>query len=550
VRAIPGERNNLWRDPEIVAVAIGLLLSVLFIDRWRSLEGKVDGLGRDQSSRLKDIQQFTADHIKLEVGRVVDKAEKLSAKLASISEQNPWLEVVTERDIIVETESVRGILRSAYNLLGENKTLHLFEYLDFCSRKGTTLDPRERQSPLRGTADDFLEIAIFCEIWLGDYALSVEFLRRYSEQAGLSAYIMYPDLIRRLVRIGDLPAARQHMGQLERIFRRRKFEKLLAFIDASQPMSGRYYWYACNVLALGHAALGRNHLVDRYLSEAKASPYAQRFAEEQSLIDAERFVHQHRFAEALALVGSEANGFDGGFSTALDRIAVWERLGEFERAAELRKRIDRARKTVHGDDWAMVEDAGREEHTTQRPNSPSAEGSARDAPERAAPVDPIGKEQSRSEARVETEHQSQDVHDPDKERREDRDPEDAGPEVGNSDNGRPAERILEDRSQEVEGPDGDMHEERVSDDKNQEVESPDDRSREVEDPEVKSREGEGQEDKNQEVEDPEVKSQEVEGHEEAKQEGFDVNSERQTDTRPEERDREDKHPDEKSRGLT
>lgn len=349
----PGRTNSLWRDPQIVAVAIGLILSVLFVDRWRSLEGKVDAIASDQTARLKDIQETTRDHIELKVGQVVSKAENLSAKLASISEQNPWLEVVTERDIILETESVRGILRSAYNLLNEDKTLHLFEYLDFCSRKGTSLDPRTRKPTLRGTPDDFLEIASFCEIWLGDYALGIEFLRRYVEQSGNAAYAIYPDLARRLLRNGDLPGAKSQLVRLERLVRRHQLRRLLPFLDLPQPLSERYYWYACNVLAIGHAAIGRDHLAERYGAEGRASLYATRFPTEQALLDAERLIYAQDFAAALVrLEDLIAEEDDSAFGTLVHRIVLFERLGEFRRAAGLRKRIEAARATARGDDWS------------------------------------------------------------------------------------------------------------------------------------------------------------------------------------------------------
>ena len=350
----PESAGSLWRDPQIIAVAIGLILSVLFVDRWRSLEGKVDAIASDQSSRLKDIQQFSHDHIELKVGQVVDKAEKVSAKLASISEQHPWLEVVTDRDIILETESVRGILRSAYNLLNEDKTLHLFEYLDFCSRKGTDLDTRDKKRPLRGTADDFLEIASFCEIWLGDYALATEFLRRFIDQAGAAGYTLYPDFMRRLLRAGDLPGARVQMARLERIVRRDQLQKLIPWLELPQPISGRYRWYACNVLAIGHAAIGREHLAERYAAEAREGGYAQRFATEQLLLDAELLIYQQRFEDAAALLDDEAAESDSAFSTLVTRIVLFERVGSFQRAAGLRARIEAARATARGDDWTAA----------------------------------------------------------------------------------------------------------------------------------------------------------------------------------------------------
>lgn len=338
-----GEQGKgFWKDPEIIALAIGLILSVLFVDRWRSLEGKVDNLSRDQHERLKDIQCFAREHIELQVGQVVDKAEKVSAKIAAVAERHPWLEVISERDIIVETESVRGILRTAYSMLkGEKNYLHLFEYLEYCSRKGTSEDSREqgKRHALRGTADDFLEIASFCEIWLSDHALSAEFLKRYIERSGRAAYVMYPDYIRRLLRVGDIPGAMDQADRLDASFKRDRLMKWFPFVGVARPMSDRFRWHAAN----GEVSRAR-----RYANMAHGSIYARHFAADQALFDADVLIHRGQFDEArklLEIEHSDASVFD-----LRDRIILHERIGDFQRAAELRDQVAGLRRQAFGDD--------------------------------------------------------------------------------------------------------------------------------------------------------------------------------------------------------
>lgn len=365
--------KGFWRDPQIIALGIGALLSVLFVDRWRSLENKVDSLSKDQNERLKDIQSFTKEHVELQVGQVVDKAEKVSAKIASIAERHPWLEVITERDIIVETESLRGILRTAYSMLkGGKNYLHLFEYLEYCSQKGTRADPRDdhAKKPLRGTADDFLEIASFCEIWLGDYALASQFIQRYIDQAGSAAYKIYPDYIRRLLRVGDMPAAVKQTKQLDAIMRRDQLFQMLPFLGTRYPMSNRYRWQAANALAVAYAAFGKRPNSQRYVAAAHASPYSQLFASEQVLVDAEVSIHNGVFEDALVLLTQAEEG-DSSVFLLRDRIVLLEFVGEFGRAAELRQRLEAQRNRSYGDDQKAAEAVAFKRSTPRTPTPAS-----------------------------------------------------------------------------------------------------------------------------------------------------------------------------------
>lgn len=384
VRSDGANNGGFWRDPQIIAVAIGLILSVLFVDRWRSLEEKVDNLSRDQADKLKDIQSFSKEHIELQVGQIVDKAEKVSSKVSSLVERHPWLEVISERDIIVETESVRGILRTSYGLLKDKKYLHLFEYLEYNSRKGTSGDNRDSKLSLRGTADDFIEIASFCEVWLGDFALSAEFLKRYIEQAGNAGYIMYPDYIRRLMKIGNLPLTKDYIHLLSAIVSRDRLHAMIPFFRNHQPMSERYRWYASNVLALAHSLTGDLRKAERNITAAHRSTYAHLFHTEQTLFDVEVMIGRGNFGEAVNKL-DEVDELPSSIFELRDRILLLERLGAFDRAAKLRRQIEKTREKAFGDDWhasdVRVEPADEE---TVRRSSPKPEMNLREEWESAS----------------------------------------------------------------------------------------------------------------------------------------------------------------------
>lgn len=340
----------ILKNPEVVAIAVGLLLSVLFVERWRSVEGRLDKLSDEEQARLKDLESYAKSRTRQIVGETVDKADKLSAKLSAIAEDNPWLEVITKRDIIVETESIRGILRTAYTLLHDEKYLHLYEYLEYCARKGTAQDNRESKRQLRGTPEDFLEIANFCEVWLEDYALSTEFLQRYVGGAGDGGYTMAPELIVRLLRMGKFPEAATRAATLERLLRREEWRKRLPFLAVDSPISGRLRWRTWNALSLTYAVFDDERKSLHYATIARNDPFAGLFEADQRLFDAEVAVNCGDFETALAdLLPPEGSDDDADASYLHQLIFIYERMNQYELAAPLRARLEKYRSQVQGD---------------------------------------------------------------------------------------------------------------------------------------------------------------------------------------------------------
>ena len=51
------------KDPEILAVFIGLILTYLIIDRWKNIESRLDKIRDDQNISIKEIESLAVKKI-------------------------------------------------------------------------------------------------------------------------------------------------------------------------------------------------------------------------------------------------------------------------------------------------------------------------------------------------------------------------------------------------------------------------------------------------------------------------------------------------------
>lgn len=291
--------SQVFKDPRVVTVAIGLIISVLFVERWHSLEGRLDKLLLDQREAITHIRAAAGSEIDAKVAPLLSRAENISANILGIEQRHPWLEVISERDIVVETDGLRGILRTCEWLLRDGQELQLYEYLEYCSKKGTGADSRKKQSSLRGTADDFVEVAAFCETWLGEYHLASEFIARYVEISGSTSYILLPHYIAKLTRNGNLPEVDQVAKRLRKIvLGGGLLSRVKILLGAKKPVSERFRWRAFNALALAMSATGNDSEMKKFSECAKANVFAKVFDREQILFDAELAVIAGEFMKA------------------------------------------------------------------------------------------------------------------------------------------------------------------------------------------------------------------------------------------------------------
>ena len=343
--------NNILGDPEIIAVVIGLIISLLFVERLRSLESRVQKLSESPVDAINKIEEYAQKAIDLKFKDVENKAQTLSANVSSLVEKHPWLEVITEREMIIDTDSCRGILRTCYSLLKEKKFLHLFEYLEHCSRKGTSKSKEKDSNSLYGTADDFYELSLFCEIWLGDYFLSSQFLKRYIEQYPESSYILMPEYIRKLIRIGDLGKAKELSNSLrKKIYGNTIYDRLMIRFKIYPSVSEKYKWQVSNILALNDATLADNKRIEKYKKESKDNKFAERFREKQLFYDIELQIQLGEFSDAESnLIELEKNKLK---ALDLNELSfLYSKLGDYDKASDIKERIAILHADTFGDDF-------------------------------------------------------------------------------------------------------------------------------------------------------------------------------------------------------
>lgn len=348
------DEQSFWSDPQLIAVAVGIIISVLFLDRWRALDGKVDQIFNEQNNRLSELQTFAKEHVELQVGQVIDKAEKISAKLVGINDRHPWLDVISERDMIVETDSIRGILRTAYMLLNSSQIGHLFEFLEYNSRKNTSRDTRKVKSALYGTPNDFLEVAMFCEVWLEDYALAVEYLHRFLESDRRNAYQLYPDLATRYMRLGYLNEAKYLIRQVRWILFKMEFRTFFSALGSDQPVSKRYQWHANNVCASWADLTRQTRLANTHSKKAQDNNNGEVYDREQVIFEVERLIYKGEFEKASKKLDDRAN-LRMTVAEMRDQVSLHERLGEHEKGAAFREIIEIVRERTFDDDWKRID---------------------------------------------------------------------------------------------------------------------------------------------------------------------------------------------------
>jgi hypothetical protein len=135
-------------------------------------------------------------------------------------------------------------------------------------------------------------------------------------------------------------------------------------------MSDRYRWQAANALAVAFAALGERRKSQQYVIAAHANPYSRQFPREQLLADAEVSIHNGMFEHALQVL-TEAEEEDSSVFELRDRIVLFERVGKFSQAAELRQRLEAQRNKAFGDDQRAVEADDRATRSFSRAPSPA-----------------------------------------------------------------------------------------------------------------------------------------------------------------------------------
>ena len=270
----------------------------------------------------------------------MSKADSLDAKVSGILERNPWLDAVTERDIIAETDSVRGIIRTAFQLLERGQVTLIYEYFEHCLSPRTTNGAENTARVLRGSLDDFLDIAGFCEIHLQDSALGAEFLAYFIRNSGNAAAIS-PEYLCRLLRIGNLSEAVSAAHKLNRLINRSHFiDWYIRIVGRGTIVTEFMRWRALNALSLCAAYTGEWRRSKSLLKRARRNRYARLYKTDQSLIAAEILTQLGEYDDATKLLP----GVDEADKLTLGQLyllgVILTKLGDSERAAQIRALLE------------------------------------------------------------------------------------------------------------------------------------------------------------------------------------------------------------------
>lgn len=199
------------REP-IVLTLIGAILTFLVVERWRRIETEVAELRKQQVSALGEIREDADKLARERIDVATRRAQAIESRIGGLLEEHPWIALITEHDFIPNAPSCRIVLATAQELASEGKRSLLYEYLSIW----LSADSDKRR--LQGTADDFLDLAEFCERSLGDAHLGLLVLREAYANAS-NRFLAVPDYLQRLVRYGELSEARRVASNLQNSLR-------------------------------------------------------------------------------------------------------------------------------------------------------------------------------------------------------------------------------------------------------------------------------------------------------------------------------------------
>src|SRR6202035_3780398 len=199
----------LLRDPIVLAV-IGAIITFLLVDRWRRLEGEISEIRQSQFAALQALREDAKNLFAENVEGATRKAQAIENRIGTLLADYPWIAEITESDFIPDASSCRVVLMTAEDLIAQGRVALAYEYL-FSWLKKTIHEPG-----LEGSAEDFIDLAEFCERTLMDEYLGFMILREGTRRSIGSTQLL-PDYLKRVVRFGRLEEAEPIAGQLRRI---------------------------------------------------------------------------------------------------------------------------------------------------------------------------------------------------------------------------------------------------------------------------------------------------------------------------------------------
>lgn len=350
-----GVNGGLFENPELLAIVIGAVVSVVFLQQINRLHSEVSTIRSQQVETIKNMQESVDRYVEKRIERTVGVAQDLDARVRSLREENPWIETVTKRDIIAETDSARGVLRTAYMLFAQRQIATLYEFLEHNLRKGGPADRRDHKAPLRGSPDDFLDLCEFCEIYLQDSHLGTEFIHHYMRFGG-GALAIQTEYVTRLLRVGRVNDAAHVARRLERYVSHNPLIALFrAIFNLRQPMSDILEWKIKNVLALQYAYEGRRRRALAMLRSAETSEQGMKSKRAQALSSAEVQAELGDVEVARRHLKEAADGDEGEqlLSIIYQMCIIWTKIGDFDVAGAFMQKLEKV--TIEGGDGEQID---------------------------------------------------------------------------------------------------------------------------------------------------------------------------------------------------
>ena len=263
-----GDFLSFLKDPAFIVSIFVVVFTYLIIDRWKSIEARIEKLKDDQRTTIEEINREADKKISDKVEKMIDRAETVDQKVSSLIENHPWIGLLTENNIIPDIPTCHVILDTANKLLKmENvKRALVQEYIYFWVGKRTNHKKKkdEEKVQLEGTKEDFLRLMIFCEDELKDEYLSFLVL-----QSGYSfTKTLTPYYLRRLIDYGYIQEAKNVVTTLKNSIKITFLSKFIAVFKDRYYMNADYISRCLAVMALFESIKGRNKKSKQYLENS------------------------------------------------------------------------------------------------------------------------------------------------------------------------------------------------------------------------------------------------------------------------------------------
>lgn len=329
-----GILSELINQPLFLS-AIGAILVFLLVERWKRIETEISNIRTNQYTILKGIREDAENIVKGRMNSTTRKAKAIESKIGGLIEEHPWITSITENDLIPDSSSCKIIMKTCERLIQLKRHSLLYEYIYSWFH-----DDSKINSKLIGTADDFVNLAEFCERVLDDDYLGLLVIKIGVERAS-NRLQLYPDLLKRLVRNGNYNDSRKYAIYLKKILPLRfKFLKIPYFRVMGLSTDFIYRAYCSLVL---FESLKRNKIrVNIYLD--RASQISRKIEKEKDIIctqaEANVILGNYQFVEQTldSLNIHESN--DQSFNPVnedyvFDAIRIYSIIGKEEKAIQI-----------------------------------------------------------------------------------------------------------------------------------------------------------------------------------------------------------------------